>query len=200
MRSVFASLVLVAAGLGPATPHLLAQAVPASTTPSPSLDEVRAALDKYQDPIVAIHDGYFSTLACVQFPVAGGAGQLAYPAGGMGVHFLNVGLMGPKLDPLRPQVLLYEADGDKLRLVSAEWFVPLSTGVKARPQLFGHPFDGPMEGHHPIMPEMLHHYDLHVWLWKQNPSGMFSPTNPTVTCPKSAYSLSEKAPRAVPAQ
>jgi hypothetical protein len=200
MRSVFASLVLAAAGLGLATPQLLPQAVPVSSSVSPNLDEVRAALDRYQDPILAIHDGYFSTLACVQFPAAGGAGQMAYPAGGMGVHFLNVGLMGPKLDPLHPQVLLYEPDGDKLRLVSAEWFVPLSTGVKQRPQLFGHPFDGPMEGHHPIMPEMMHHYDLHVWLWKQNPSGMFSPTNPTVKCPKAGYSLSEKAPRLVPAQ
>jgi hypothetical protein len=125
---------------------------------------------------------------------------VAYAAGSMGVHFLNVGLIGTNLDPLRPQVLLYEPDGDKLRLVSAEWFVPLATGVKQRPQLFGHPFDGPMEGHHPLMPEMMHHYDLHVWLWKQNPSGMFSPTNPTVKCPKGGYSLSEKAPRVVPAQ
>jgi len=36
----------------------------------------------------------------------------------------------------------------------------------------------------PIMPEMMHHYDLHVWLWKKNPTGMFSPTNPTVKCAK----------------
>jgi hypothetical protein len=27
------------------------------------------------------------------------------------------------------------------------------------------------------------HYDLHVWLWKKNPSGMFARWNPTVTCP-----------------
>ena len=49
--------------------------------------------------------------------------------------------------------------------------MPLATGVKERPQLFGRPFDGPMEGHHPLMPRDLHHYDLHVWLWKDNPAG-----------------------------
>jgi hypothetical protein len=106
--------------------------------------------------------------------------------------------MGPEVDPMRPQVLLYEAEGDKLRLMAAEWFVPLSTGVRERPQLFDRPFDGPMEGHHPLMPAMLTHYDLHVWLWKRNPAGMFSPTNPDVTCPKRGYSLSESAPKLVP--
>jgi hypothetical protein len=97
-------------------------------------------------------------------------------------------------------VLLYEQVGDKLRLTAAEWFVPLSPAVTARPQLFGQPFDGPMAGHHPLMPEMLHHYDLHVWLWKKNPSGMFSPTNPTVKCDKPGYSLSEEAPKLLPEQ
>ena len=199
MRAAFASI-LLATFLGLPTHQLLAQAAPASSRPSPTLEEVRAALDKYQDPILAVHDGYFSTLACVQYPAAGGPGQMPYQPGGMGVHFLNVGLIGPTLDPLHPQVLLYESAGDKLRLVAAEWFVPLSAPVTARPQLFGHQFDGPMEGHHPIMPEMMHHYDLHVWLWKKNPTGMFSPTNPTVKCAKPGYSLSEQAPRLVPAQ
>jgi hypothetical protein len=26
------------------------------------------------------------------------------------------------------------------------------------------------------------HYDLHVWLWQDNPAGMFALFNPTVTC------------------
>jgi hypothetical protein len=164
---------------------------------SPELAKVRAALEKYQDPIVAVHDGYFSTLGCVEFPVAGAAGQVPYPAGGMGVHFFNVGLIGPEMDPMKPQVLVYEPRGDKLVLVAAEWFVPLSAGVKERPKLFGHAFDGPMEGHHPLMPSAMSHYDLHVWLWKENPAGMFSPTNPSLKCPKTGYNFQEKAPRIV---
>jgi hypothetical protein len=48
-----------------------------------------------------------------------------------------------------------------------------------RPSLFGQEFDGPMEGHGPGQPI---HYDLHVWLWKKNPAGMFAPFNPKVAC------------------
>jgi hypothetical protein len=160
------------------------------------LSVVRAALDKYRDPIAAVHDGYFSTVGCVDYPVPGAKGEIPYPAGGMGIHFLNMGLVGPVLDSLRPQVLLYEPHGDSLRLVAAEWFVPTEVS-RTRPTLFGRPFDGPMEGHHPLMPALLHHWDLHVWLWKPNPAGMFSPTNPALDCPDRAYSLQEKAPRVV---
>jgi hypothetical protein len=188
---------LLAAALGalPIASPLQAQAARPKLTPE--LEKVRAALDKYQDPIAAIHDGYFSTLGCVSYPTAGGHGQVAYKPGAMGVHFLNTALVGPQVDPAKPQVLLYEPDGDRLRLVAAEWFVPLATGVKERPQLNGRSFDGPMEGHPPLLPLALHHYDLHVWLWKENPAGLFSPTNPNVKCPAGAYTFEEKAPKIV---
>ena len=167
------------------------------TLPS-ELEKVRAALDKYQDPFVAVHDGYRSTVGCVEYPKAGGPGQIPYPPGGMGVHFGHVRPVGPEPDPMRPNILVYEPDGDKLRLVAAEWLIPLATGIKERPQLFGQPFDGPMEGHHPLMPLAVHHYDLHVWLWKANPSGLFSPTNPNVKCSGYGYRLPEEAPTFVP--
>jgi hypothetical protein len=158
------------------------------------LESVRAALEKYQDPFVAVHDGYFSTVACVTVPEPGGEGRVQYQPGGMGIHFLNMSAVTPEIDPARPTVLLYEPDGEKLRLVGAEWFVPLATGVKERPELYGHPFEGPMQGHHPLMPEELAHYDLHVWLFKPNPLGIFSPTNPDVTCEGADYPLAEEAP------
>jgi hypothetical protein len=66
---------------------------------TPELQKVREALDKYQDPVMAIHDGYFSTLGCVEYLKPGTVGQVPYPGGGMGVHFFNVMLMGT-LDPL----------------------------------------------------------------------------------------------------
>ena len=172
---------VVCVGLAASLAQAQAPALP------PELEKVRAALEKYQDPIVAVHDGYFSTLGCVEFP-----------SGGMGVHFLNPRLMGPVPDPLAPQILVYEPVGDKLRLVAAEWFIPLATGIKERPQLFGRPFDGPMEGHHPLMPTELHHYDLHVWLFKTNPAGVFNSTNPTVKCGTSGYSLMEQPAKLVP--
>jgi hypothetical protein len=163
----------------------------------PELEKLRTSLEKYQDPYVAVRDGYFSTVGCVYYPKPSAHGQLKYPAGGMGIHFLNPQLIGPVPDPARPAILIYEPNGDKLRLVAVEWFVPLATRIKERPSLYGQPFDGPMEGHEPLMPQGLHHYDLHAWLWKSNPEGLFSPTNPTVSCAGYPHALAEEAPHLV---
>ena len=122
---------------------------------------------------------------------------MQYAPGGMGVHFLNMQLVSPTLDPAKPQVLIYEPDGDKLRLVAAEWFMPMEAAGQTRPSIFGKQLEGPMEGHHPLMPTGLSHYDLHVWLWKTNPAGVFAPTNPALKCPKHGYSFSEAAPKLV---
>jgi hypothetical protein len=162
------------------------------------LQKVRALLDKYNDPITAVHDGFLSTVGCVEYPKAGSEGAMRYAAGGMGVHFINMGNVGPALDPAKPQVLIYEPVGDKLRLVAAEWFIPAELAKSGPPSIFGKKLEGPMEGHKPLMPEGLHHYDLHVWLWKNNPEGVFSPTNPAVKCPKASYSFAEEAPKIVP--
>jgi hypothetical protein len=169
-------------------------ALPAVT---PELERARAALDKYRDPIVAVHDGYFSSLGCVDYPKGGSEGTMQYVPGAMGVHFLNLQLIAPTLDPAKPQVLIYEPDGDKLRLVAAEWFLPVEAAPQGPPSIFGKQLEGPMAGHHPLMPEGLHHYDLHVWLWKNNPAGVFSATNPAVKCPKGGYSFAETAPKLV---
>ena len=113
---------------------------------SPELEQVRANLDKYRDPVLAVHDGYFSTVGCVEYPDGGHEGTMPYAPGGMGVHFLNMQLIGPTLDPAKPQVLIYEPDGDKLRLVAAEWFVPMEAAGQTRPAIFGKQLEGPMEG------------------------------------------------------
>ena len=198
---------------GPAVPLLAALGLLASALPSQApaqsaapaaalaslpteLVKVRANLDKYRDPIVAVHDGYLSSVACVAY-AKGSEGTMHYAPGGMGVHFLNFQLIGKPLDPARPQVLIYEPDGDRLRLAAAEWFVPVEAAGTARPTVLGHELQGPMEGHDPLQPKGLHHYDLHVWLWKHNPAGTFEPTNPDVTCPEHAYSFRENAPKLV---
>ena len=163
-----------------AAPAAAQQPAP-SPSPSLSVDSVRTLLARYRDPVAAVHDGYLSTLACI-----------AFPEGAMGVHFINAQTIGPKPDPTKPQVLIYEPVGDSLRLTAAEWFVPLATGVTEAPVLFGETFDGPMDGHHPLMPHELRHYDLHVWLFKDNPRGMFSAVNPAVSCTGHAYAFMEQ--------
>ena len=168
-----------------------------SPTLTPELQSVRKGLDKYNDPIVAVHDGFYSTLGCISYPNGGGEGAMKYAPGAMGVHFLNLANVGPKLDPAKPQVLIYEPNGDKLKLVAAEWFVPTEVAGGTAPSIFGQELGGPMEGHKPLMPDGLHHYDLHVWLWKTNPEGVFAPTNPAVKCPSGGYSFTEAAPKMV---
>ena len=186
--AVFAATLIVS--LVPAAPSVAAaqatqQGKAANNTAA--INAVRTALDKYKDPIAAVRDGYYSTVGCVDFPTGGTEhGAMEYKPGAMGVHFINMALVGPKLDSTKPQVLLYEPVGDKLVLTGAEWFVPTDVS-KAPPTILGHQLMGPMEGHAPVMPAALHHWDLHVWLWKNNPNGMFSPTNSAVKCPTTGY-------------
>jgi hypothetical protein len=159
-------------------------------TLSADLQAARAALAKYSDPFVAVRDGYFSTLACIDFPMGMTDGSVEYPAGAMGVHLLNPANIGPKLDPAKPQVLIYEPVGDKLVLAGAEWFVPVQAAGGVVPTIFGQTLAGPMNGHEPIMPAGLRHYDLHVWLWKDNPRGIFTSTNAALKCtPGAAYTI-----------
>ena len=153
------------------------------------IDAMREALAKYKDPYVAVRDLYLSTVGCVHYDGMKMPGHMEYPKGGMGIHFVNLTVQGP-LDPKKPNVLIYEPVGDKLELVAAEWLVPV-TVAKERPVLFGQPFQGPMEGHEPLIPQGFVHYDLHAWLFKDNPNGMFSPTNPDVTCEGYDFSLLE---------
>ena len=153
------------------------------------LDSLRQAFAKYEDPYVAVRDLYLSTVGCVHYDGSKMEGHMDYPKGAMGIHFVNVTVQGPP-DPMKPNVLIYEPDGGKLRLVAVEWLVPLAA-AQERPSLFGQPFQGPMEGHEPLIPQGFAHYDLHAWLFKENPLGMFSPTNPNVSCDDADFSLLE---------
>ncbi len=161
-----------------------------STAMTPELQAAKAVLAKYSDPFAAIRDGYFSTLGCIDFPRGAKDGPVEYPPGAMGVHFLNPANIGPVLDPAKPQVLIYEQVGDKLVLSAAEWFMPEAAAGGKAPVIFGQTLVGPMDGHEPIMPAALRHYDLHVWLWKDNPRGMFTSTNSAIKCaPGAAYTI-----------
>jgi hypothetical protein len=155
---------------------LLGVAAPAHAADSPevatALAAVKASYDKYQDPKVAIADGFMPTDSCV-----------TSDAGTMGFHYVNPKLMGP-VDQAKPPILVYQPDGDGGRkLVAVEWFQPdadqdLGT-TEDKPTLFGRPFDGPMEGHEPGMPR---HYDEHAWLWQTNPRGTLTAWNPAGSC------------------
>jgi hypothetical protein len=189
-RRLYAVMLLVLATvmISPVLSH--AQGKSAAAPMSADLQKAKAALAKYSDPLVAVRDGYYSTVACIDFPKGATDGPVTYPPGAMGVHLLNTANIGPKLDPTKPQVLIYEQVGDKLKLTAAEWFMPVGLAGGKAPSIFGQTLQGPMDGHEPIMPASLKHYDLHVWLWKNNPRGMFTSTNSSIKCaPKATYTV-----------
>src|SRR5437879_10549752 len=62
-------------------------AAQSSNAMTPELQKVREALDRYRDPVMAVHDGYFSTLGRGEYPKPGAAGQGPCVAGGMRGHY-----------------------------------------------------------------------------------------------------------------
>ena len=82
--------------------------------------------------------------------------------------------------------------------IEHEWLVPLTADTKERPSLFGEKFLGPMEGHEPLIPKEFVHYDFHAWLFKDNPLGMFAPTNPNMSCDGFDFALLEKPTMMMP--
>jgi hypothetical protein len=125
----------------------------------------------FQDVATAEAAGYASsldTLGCFQDPARGG----------MGLHFINQSLLDANLDITKPEALVYELDaaGHITGLVAHEYIVPVDAWTSRRPpRLFG------MDLHkHPTLPLWV----LHTWLWKDNPTGVFSDWNPAVRlCP-----------------
>ncbi|MET9409414.1 hypothetical protein ABZX90_27160 [Streptomyces sp. NPDC002935] len=177
-RSLRTAITLVTA----AAASLALAAVPAPAADGPAdpkamRDLVKAfvASVKYLDEKTALADGYVPH-QCSADPAGHGS---------MGYHYFNESRYG-SLDPAKPAALLFE-DGKngKRRLAGVEWIVvDADQNLKTsgdRPSMFGgQKFEGPMPGHYPGMPI---HYDLHVWLWKHNPSGLFNRWNPRVKCP-----------------
>jgi hypothetical protein len=95
-----------------------------------------------------------------------------------GILFHNLSLVDPVFNPMKPEVVLYATgQGGNLRLVALEYIV-INVGQPA--PLFGNqPFD---VGGSPV-PVPVPHWSLHVWLYENNPSGMFRPFNPNISCP-----------------
>jgi hypothetical protein len=171
---VAAVAALCVAGFGGSPPAVADPGAHDRAASTRSVAEVRQAVARFRDVAVASAAGYVPMGPCA-----------SSPAGGMGIHFMNPALMqSGVIDQQHPQALLYAPDGDGgLRLIGAEFWKAdadqnLSTDAD-RPSLAGEPFEGPMLGHAPGMPI---HYDLHVWTEVANPSGVFAPWNPRVSC------------------
>ena len=167
----------------------------------PTLEAVREATKRFTDVEVALAEGYVRD----PMDLCDTAEMMGRPAedGVMGIHYFRPDLLGisgppdPRVngtgthtDFLRPSILIYEPQADgALELVAVENLVFIeaweAAGYRERPTFQGVPFnlmaDDPateIDEAHMFEP----HYDLHVWLYRDNPRGMFAQFNPNATC------------------
>lgn len=139
------------------------------------IQRLRQVTGAYHNEALAVAGGFERTDQCV-----------ASPDGGMGYHYVNGGRFDATVNKDQPEVLLYAPGPEGTRRLTGVEYLKVDADQDLstdddRPVLFGHPFAGPMPGHGPGMPI---HYDLHVWVWRWNPSGTFAEWNPRVTCPQ----------------
>lgn len=131
----------------------------------------------------------------------------------MGIHYFRPDLLGTKgppnprvdgdgthIDFRKPSILIYEPQADgSLRLVAVENLVFQKAwhalGHKAPPTFHGRPFDT-MADDPATKADEAHafepHYDLHVWLYRDNPKGVFAQFNPAVSCAHAANKMTMK--------
>lgn len=178
--------------------------IDASSSPKagePSLAEVRALTERFRDVKVALAEGYIRDPAnmCETADMMG----LPKETGGMGIHYFRPDMLGvsappnPRVDGngthtdfRKPSVLIYEPQADgSLELVAVENLVFAkawkAASNDAPPSFHGVAFDRMADDPATKLDEAHNfepHYDRHVWLYRENPNGVFTPFNPRVTC------------------
>jgi hypothetical protein len=137
------------------------------------LREVRLGTQGFRDVSAAMGAGYVSTGSCVTGP----------EKGAMGIHYANGALIDDgALDARAPELLIYEQRDGRLRLVGVEFLViadPWNATHDAPPVLMGQHFHYVGAPNRYRLPAF---YELHVWAWRDNPSGVFVDWNPDVSC------------------
>jgi hypothetical protein len=192
--------VLFAGGL--ATADAVAAGTPPAPAPGePTLAEVRQATERFRDVNVALGEGYIRD----PFDLCDTAAMMGRPTadGAMGIHYFRPDLLGitappsPRVNGVgthtdfrKPSILIYEPQKDgSLQLVAVENLVFAAAwraaGHAEPPTFHGVPYDSmkddprtPLDEAHMFEP----HFDRHVWIYRENPAGVFAPFNPAVSC------------------
>jgi hypothetical protein len=175
--ALFSSLMGALALVSVAPPNAAAQHHSSGHSPTGDfVRQVRESTARFRDVRVAIKEGYEPAFGCV----SGG------DIGAMGMHYVNFPLVGDGvLDPTRPEIVIYEpTSSGRLRLIGADYLV-----------LKDHWEERHTDGSTPVLGGQLLHlfespnrfglpefYTLHVWAWKDNPTGMFVNWHTNVSC------------------
>jgi hypothetical protein len=179
------------AGLAIVALTLFAIPVAAAADGQSDLTAARQATASFHDFATAQAAGYAvevadrDNLTCIADP--GGAGA-------MGIHYLNPSLIpeagdanaAASVDAATPELLVWApaSDGSAKRLVALEYLTlkgpwdAQHNGVA--PSLFGQTFTETDAPNRFNLPDF---YSLHAWIWDPNPTDLFAPWNPRVSCP-----------------
>jgi hypothetical protein len=97
------------------------------------------------------------------------------PAGGMGFHFGNPAFIDGSVRVDQPELLLFEPESNgRMRLVAVEYIIPNADWHSSQPpRLFGRDLQPNAQ---------FQVWALHVWVWENNPAGIFADWNPNVNC------------------
>ncbi|HEX5452128.1 MAG TPA: hypothetical protein VFW86_07020 [Candidatus Limnocylindrales bacterium] len=167
---------------------LFAIPVTAKSDGQSALAAARMATARFHDLDAAQAAGYavrvadLNGITCIDNP----------GTGAMGVHYLDPNLV-PELfdasaaatvDAATPELLVFApGSGGTQRLVALE-YLTIKASWDAQhagpPSLFGQTFNETPAGNRYGLPAF---YSLHAWIWDPNPTDLFSPWNPTVSCP-----------------
>ena len=166
----------------------------------PSLEQVRKLTERFRDVNVALAEGY------VRDPhnMCDTAEMMGRPAhfGAMGIHFMKsdqLGIVkgtaringtGTHTDFRNPSILIYDPQADgSLELVAVENLVFdaawNAAGKGPYPSFSGHPYNAMRDDPATAVDEahgFEPHHDLHVWLYRENPRGIFGQFNPNASC------------------
>jgi hypothetical protein len=167
----------------------------------PTFAEVLALTDRFRDVGVALADGYIRDPG----DICETADMMGRPIeqGAMGIHFFRPDLLGisgppaPRVggngthtDFRQPAVLIYEPQANgSLELVAVENLVFIdawnAAGHSEPPTFHGVPYDRMVDDPATATDEahiFEPHYDRHVWIYRENPNGVFTSFNPAVSC------------------
>jgi hypothetical protein len=170
----------LAAGIAGATALTVALATPSAWATPNDAAQARQGTASYHNSKVITGDSNWFQLYDVN-----GITCIDDPAGGMGIHFVN----GSRLNDAReiasqPEAVIYEPQKNgQLRLVAVEYVVTKSAwesaGNTKAPRLYNRDFELVKEGNRYGLPDF---YELHAWIWRENPNGMNEDWNPQVSC------------------
>jgi len=198
-KTAFAAFLLASALTATGTANASERSTPGPG--EPTLAEVRRATERFLDVNVALAEGYIRD----PFNMCETAEMMGRPAalGAMGIHYFRPDLLGITAPPsprvngvgmhtdfLKPSILIYEPQADgSMELVAVENLVFAAAwkaaGNAEPPSFHGVPYDTmiddpgtPIDEAHMFEP----HFDRHVWIYRANPNGVFTPLNPAVSC------------------